>query len=96
MSLWYCLCIWAANWAGVRARSTRQVSTFGALCCVEVPSLGMCIISQRARFSIDAPHQPQCGTHLGGQPYCMCMVAVIRKDLGGHLVSLLPYHNWKA
>lgn len=59
-------------------------------------SLGMCIISQRARFSIDAPHQPRCGLHLGGQPYCMCMVAAIRKDLGGHLASPRLCHDWKA
>lgn len=62
----------------------RQVLAFFHVC----KYLGVCIISQRARFSIDVPHQPRCGLHLGGQPYCMCMVAGIRKDLGGNLVSL--------
>lgn len=62
----------------------RRLLAFFAVC----KYLGVCIISQRARFSIDVPHQPRCGLHLGGQPYCMCMVAGIRKDLGGNLVSL--------
>lgn len=52
MSLWYWTCMCAGNWAGVRARSTRQASTFSVLCCVY--STWMCIISRRAWSEADA------------------------------------------